>query len=115
MLLDGVVQRGLALDVLRVDLGAVTQQELAQLHALHAVDEARAAVEVGLLDVRVVVDEELDDVEVGHEAGGPDWGGARVGHAVNVRPVAHQHVHHAELAGHGGAPQRRHVVDRPGY
>ena len=44
----------LALNVLRVDVGAVLQEELAQLDALHAVDQAGAAVVVWALDVRVV-------------------------------------------------------------
>ena len=43
-----------ALDVLRIDVGAVLQQELAQFHALDAVDEAGAAVVVGSLDVSIV-------------------------------------------------------------
>ena len=43
-----------ALDVLCIDVGAVLQQELAQFHALDAVDEAGAAVVVGSLDVSIV-------------------------------------------------------------
>ena len=93
-----------ALDVLCIDVGAVLQQELAQFHALDAVDEAGAAVEIWFLDVGVVVDQELHDVQVGHEAGGPHGSGARVRHAVDVRAVPHQHVHHAVLAGYAGAP-----------
>ena len=52
--LNGIVKGSLALDVLRVDVGAVLQEELAQLDALHAVDQAGAAVVVWALDVRVV-------------------------------------------------------------
>ena len=52
--LDGVVESCLALNVLCVDIRAVLEQELAQLHALHAVDQAGASVIVGSLDVRVV-------------------------------------------------------------
>ena len=36
-----------------------------------------------------------------------------VRHAVHVRPVPHQHVHHPVFASHGGAPERRNVVDGP--
>ena len=52
--LNGIVEGSLALDVLRVDVGAVLQEELAQLDALHAVDQAGASVVVWALDVRVV-------------------------------------------------------------
>ena len=48
------MEGSLALDVLRIDVGAVFQEELAQLDALHAVDQAGAAVVVWALDVRVV-------------------------------------------------------------
>ena len=113
MLLDGVVEGGLALDVLGVDLGSIAEEELAELDTLDAVDETGAAVVVWLLDVCVIIDQELDDVKVGHEAGGPHGGGASVGHGVDIGPVPHQHVDHLELAGHGGAPQRSHVMDRP--
>ena len=47
MLLDGVVEGGLELDVLRVDVGAGLEQELAERHGLDRVDEAGAAVVVG--------------------------------------------------------------------
>ena len=80
VLLDGVVEGGLALDVLGIDLGPIAQQELAELDTLDAVDETGAAVVVWLLDVCVIIDQELDDVKVGHEAGGPHGGGAGVGH-----------------------------------
>ena len=36
-----------------------------------------------------------------------------VRHAVHVRPVPHQDVHHPVFAGHGGAPEWRHVMDGP--
>ena len=36
-----------------------------------------------------------------------------VRHAVHVRPVPHQYVHHPVFASHGGAPERRNVVDGP--
>ena len=52
--LNGIVKGSFALDVLRVDVGAALQEELAQLDALHAVDQASAAVVVRTLDVRVV-------------------------------------------------------------
>ena len=52
--LDGVVEGCLALNVLCIDIRPVLQQELAELNALHAVDQARASVVVGSLDVRIV-------------------------------------------------------------
>ena len=112
MLLDGVVEGGLALDVLRVDVGAVDQEELAQLHRLDRVDEAGAAVVVGPLDVCVVRHQQADNVQVRHEAGRPDRRGAGVRDGVDVGAVPHQRVHHLELSGDGGAPERGHVVHR---
>ena len=52
--LDGIVEGSLALDVLCIDVGPVLEKELAQLDALHAVDQAGASVVVGPLDVRIV-------------------------------------------------------------
>ena len=48
------MEGSLALDVLCIDVGPVLEQELAQLDALHAVDQAGASVVVGPLDVRIV-------------------------------------------------------------
>ena len=104
MLLYSIVQGSLALNILSIDIGSVAEEELAELHTLDAVDETGAAVKIWFLNVGIVVDQELHDVEVGHEAGGPDGSGARVRHAVDVRAVPHQHVHHAVLAGYAGAP-----------
>ena len=67
-----------ALDVLRIDVGAVLQQELAQFHALDAVDEAGAAVVVGSLDVSIVRHKQFNNVKVSHEAGRTNWCGASV-------------------------------------
>ena len=52
--LDCIVESSLALDVLCIDVGPVLEKELAQLDALHAVDQAGASVVVGPLDVRIV-------------------------------------------------------------
>ena len=47
MLLDGVVEGGLELDVLRVDVGTGLEQKLAKRDGLDRVDQAGAAVVVG--------------------------------------------------------------------
>ena len=47
MFLDGVVEGGLELDVLRVDVGAGLEEELAERDGLDRVDQAGAAVVVG--------------------------------------------------------------------
>ena len=69
MLLDRVVEGGLELDVLRVDVGARFEQELAERDGLDRVDQAGAAVVVGSLNVGGEPDEQPDDFEVCHEAG----------------------------------------------
>ena len=48
------MESSLALDVLCIDVGPVLEQELTQLDALYAVDQAGASVVVGPLDVRIV-------------------------------------------------------------
>ena len=80
VLLDGVVEGGLALDILGIDIGPIAKKELTQLYTLDAVDETGASVVVRLLYICVVVHQELDDVKMGHKAGGPHGGGASVGH-----------------------------------
>ena len=113
MFLNGIMQSSLALDILSIHLRTVSQQELAQLDTLNTVYETSSAVKIRFLYIRIIVDEELDNVQMSHEAGGPHGGRPGVRHAVHVRPVPHQHVHHAELARYGGAPQRSYVVNRP--
>ena len=110
--LYGVMESSLALNVLSVHPGTGSQEELAELHTLDAVDETGAAVKIWFLDVGIVVHQQLDDVQMGHEAGGPHRGGAGVRHAVDVGAVADQDVDDAVLAGDTGAPERRHVVNR---
>ena len=63
-----------ALDILSIHFGTISQQKLAQFDTLHAVYKTSSAVEIRFLYISIIVDQELDNVEVGHEARGPDGG-----------------------------------------
>lgn len=113
VLLDGVVEGSLVLDVLSVDVGPILQKVLAELHTLDRVDEAGAPVVVRLGDVGPILHQVGHNVQVGHEAGAPDGGRARVGDTVDVRPSLHQAPDHRQPPSDGGAPKGCYVVDGP--
>lgn len=112
MFLNGVVQGSLHLNVLSIHVGTVLEKIAAQLCALHRVDQARAAVVVRLDYVGTILDEELNNIKVRHEARRAHGRRARIGNVVHVGIVPHQTLHHLQAAGDGRTPQRRDVVHR---
>lgn len=109
--LYSIMQSSLVLDISCIHIGAVLQQKLAQVQALHRVYETGAPVIVGSVYVGAVFHEVLHDLQVGHEAGAAHRGRARVRHGVDVGPQPDQQLDDRQLAGDGGAPQRRDVVN----
>ena len=78
MLLDGVVQSRLLLNVECIDSCSVLQQILAQRNALNAVDEAGTAVKVSSKDVGSVCHQKHDNIKMSHETGAANWSRASV-------------------------------------
>ena len=72
MRLYSIVQGSLALNVLSIDIGSVTEEELAELDTLDAVDETGPAVEIWFLNISIVGHKELHYVQMSHEASGPN-------------------------------------------
>lgn len=71
MLLNCVMQSGLLLNVFGVDVGAIFEQQFAQIDRLNGVDQTSASILVLFRDVGSVFDQEFDHFVVGHETGGP--------------------------------------------
>lgn len=112
MLLYRIVQCRLVLYILGIHIRTLADQEHAQLHRLHRVDQTRAAVEVRAPNVRPVDDQMVDHLQIGHEARTAHRRRARIGGGIDAGAVPQQRLHHRQLAGDGGTPQRRHAVHR---
>ena len=104
------MERRLVLNVLHVSVGPVLEEELAQFAGLNRIDEARSAVVVRPLNVGPVRNEQLDDVEVRHEAGRSDGSRTGVRDRVNIGAVPDENFDNFHFAGNGRTPQRRHCV-----
>lgn len=105
------MQSRFILDISGIYIRTLVDQVHAQRNGLHGIDETRSTVEVGLLDVRPVLDQTLHHFQVGHEAGTPHGRRTRVRRSVQRRTQPDQTLDDAQFAGDGRAPQRRYPVD----
>mmetsp|Transcript_4269 Transcript_4269/g.14486 ORF Transcript_4269/g.14486 Transcript_4269/m.14486 type:complete len:269 (-) Transcript_4269:1035-1841(-) len=115
VVLGGVVQRGLALLVDVVGVGARSQAEDAALcvPVLRRALERRIPVGLDEVDVGAALDQPLDSPCLARTRRQVDGGGAVVPLAVDggepVGALSEQHLGHLEVARHDGGHERRHV------